>query len=97
MRSSHSFFGNRGARLLACLFVMGLLASACGADDEPAAPATSAADAAALEAAQAEADAAAAEAAEAAAKAAEAEAALEAAMAEAEGAVDPRRPRRTRG
>ena len=89
MRSSHSFFGNRGARLLACLFVMGLLASACGADDEPAAPATSAADAAALEAAQAEADAAAAEAAEAAAKAAEAEAALEAAMAEAEGAVDP--------
>ena len=89
MRTSHTFFGNRLLRLLACLFVMGLLASACGDDEEPAAPATSAADTAALEAAQAEADAAAAEAAEAAAKAAEAEAALKAAMAEAEGAVDP--------
>ena len=89
-------------RLLAALFVFTLVAAACG-DDEPAAPDTSAADAAALaeaesaaaaaeaEAAeaQAEADAAAAEAAAAADAAAEAEAALEAAMAEAEGAIDP--------
>ena len=93
MRTSHSLFGKRLLRLLACLCVLAVVASACGDDEEPAAPDTapdtSAADAAALEAAQAEADAAAAEAAEAAAKAAEAEAALEAAMAEAEGAVDP--------
>jgi peptide/nickel transport system substrate-binding protein len=68
---------------------LALVASACGGDDEEAAPDTSAADAAALEAAQAAADSAAAEAEAAAAKAAEAEAALEAAMAEAEGAVDP--------
>jgi peptide/nickel transport system substrate-binding protein len=87
---------------LAALFVFTLVAAACG-DDEPAAPDTSAADAAALaeaesaaaaaeaeaDAAQAEADAAAAEAAAAADAAAEAQAALEAAMAEAEGAVDP--------
>ena len=89
-------------RLLAALFVFTLVAAACG-DDEPAAPDTSAADAAALaeaesaaaaaeaeaDAAQAEADAAAAEAAAAADAAAEAQAALEAAMAEAEGAIDP--------
>ena len=86
-------------RLLAALFVFTLVAAACGDDDEPAAPDTSAADAAALAAAeadaaaaeaeaataQAEADAAAAEAAAAADAAAEAEAALEAA--EAEGAA----------
>ena len=89
MRTSHSVFGNRLLRMLACLFVLAMVASACGDDEEPAAPDTSAADAAALEAAQAQADAAAAEAEAAAAKAAEAEAALEAAMAEAEGAVDP--------
>ena len=89
MRTSHSLFGNRLLRLLACVFLLALVASACGGDDEEAAPDTSAADAAALEAAQAEADTAAAEADAAAAKAAEAEAALEAAMAEAEGAVDP--------
>ncbi len=90
-------------RLLAALFVFTLVAAACGGDDEPAAPDTSAADAAALEqaqddaaaaqaaeaAAQAEADEAAAEAADAGAAAAEAEAALAAAMAEAEGAIDP--------
>ena len=90
-------------RLLAALFVFTLVAAACGGDDEPAAPDTSAADAAALEqaqddaaaaqtaeaAAQAEADAAAADAAEAAAAAAEAKEALAAAMAEAEGAIDP--------
>ena len=90
-------------RLLAALFVFVLVAAACGDDDEPMAPDTSAADAAALAeaesaaaaaeaeaaAAQAEADAAAAEAATAAEAAAEAQAALEAAMAEAEGAVDP--------
>ena len=74
-------------RVLAALAVFTLIASACGGDDEEAAPDTSAADAAR---AQAEADAAAAQAeADAAAeKAAEAEAALEAAMAEAEGTVD---------
>ena len=85
-------------RLLAALFVFTLVAAACG-DDEPAAPDTSAADAAALAeaesaaaaaeseaaAAQAEADAAAAEAAAAAAEAEEAAAAL--AAAEAEGAA----------
>ena len=85
-------------RLLAALFVFTLVAAACG-DDEPAAPDTSAADAAALAAAeadaaaaeseaaaaQAEADAAAAEAAAAADAAADAEAAL--AAAEAEGAA----------
>ena len=85
-------------RLLAALFVFTLVAAACG-DDEPAAPDTSAADAAALaeaesaaaaaeaEAAeaQAEADAAAAEAAAAAEEAEEAAAAL--AAAEAEGAA----------
>ena len=88
MRGSHSLIGSRLLRLLACLSVMAVVASACG-DDEEAAPDTSAADAAALEAARAEADAATAEAEAAADKAAEAEAALEAAMAEAEGAVDP--------
>ena len=101
MRTSHPLSGSRLLRLLACLFVLAVVASACG--DDEAAPDTSAADAAALAAAQAEADAAAAEAEEAAATAAEAEAALEAAaakadeaeaaleaaMAEAEGAVDP--------
>ena len=83
-------------RLLAALFVFTLVAAACGDDEEPAAPDTSAADAAALaeaeaaaSAAQADADAAAADAEAAAAAAAEAEAALEAAMAEAAGAVDP--------
>ncbi len=81
-------------RVVAAMAVFTLIASACG-DDEPAAPDTSAADAAALAqaqadaaSAQAEADAAAAEADAAAAAAAEAEAALEAAMAEAEGTVD---------
>ena len=88
MRSSHSLASSRLLRLLACLFVMAVVASACGGDEE-AAPDTGAADAAALEAARAEADAATAEAEAAADKAAEAEAALEAAMAEAEGAVDP--------
>ena len=86
-------------RLIAALFVFTLVAAACGDDDEPAAPDTSAADAAALQAAQdeaaaaeaaaaaaqADADAAAAEADAAAAAAAEAEAALAAAMADAEG------------
>ena len=86
-------------RLIAALFVFTLVAAACGEDDEPAAPDTSAADAAALQAAeaeaaaadaaasaaQAEADAAAAEAEAAAAAAAEAEAALADAMAAAEG------------
>ena len=83
-------------RVIAALAVLTLIASACGGDDEPAAPDTSAADAAALAqaeaeaaAAQADADSAAAEADAAAAKAAEAEAALAAAMAEAEGAIDP--------
>ena len=92
---------NMLVRLLVPLLALGLIAAACGDDDEPA-PDTSAADAAAAEAAaaqaaaeadaasaQADADAAAAEAEAAAARAAEAEAALEAAMAEAEGAVDP--------
>ena len=87
MRTSHSLFGSRLLRSLPV--PAGLVASACGGDDEPAAPDTSAADAAALEAAQAEAEAAAVEAESAAAKAAEAEAALAAARAEAEGAVDP--------
>ena len=82
-------------RLLAPLLALGLIAAACGDDEEPAAPDTSAADAAAAAAeadaaaAQAEADAAAAEAEAAAARAAEAEAALAEAMAEAEGAIDP--------
>ena len=85
-------------RLLAALFVLTLVAAACGDDDEPAAPDTSAADAAALAAAeadaaaaeaeaataQAEADAAAAEADAAAAEAAEAAAAAEEAMMAAE-------------
>ena len=81
-------------RLLVPLLALGLVAASCG-DDEPAAPDTSAADAAAAAAeadaaaAQAEADEAAARAAEAEAAAADAQAALEAAMAEAEGAVDP--------
>ena len=90
---------NTLVRLLVPLMALGLIAAACGEDDEPA-PDTSAADTAAAEAAaaaaeadaaaaQAEADAAAAEADAAAARAADAEAALEAAMAEAEGAVDP--------
>ena len=86
-------------RLIAALLVFTLVAAACGDDDEPAAPDTSAADAAALQAAEAEAAAAEAEAAaaqaeagaaaaaaeEAAAEAAAAEAALADAMAEAEG------------
>ena len=83
-------------RVIAALAVLTLVASACGGDDEEAAPDTSAADAAALEqaqveaaAAQEEAEAADAAAEAAAAAAAEAEAALDAAMAEAEGAVDP--------
>ena len=67
-------------RLLAALFVFTLVAAACG-DDEPAAPDTSAADAAAL--AAAEADAAAAE-----AEAATAQAEADAAAAEAEAAAD---------
>ena len=85
---------NRGWRLLAVLLAFTLVAAACG-DDEPAAPDTSAADAAAAQAeadasaAQAEADAAADRAAAAEAAAAEAEAALAAAMAETEGSVDP--------
>ena len=85
---------NRGGRLLAVLLAFTLVAAACG-DDEPAAPDTSAADAAAAQAeadasaAQAEADAAADRAATAEAAAAEAEAALAAAMAETEGSVDP--------
>ena len=80
--------------LLVALLAMSLVAASCGDDEEPA-PATSAADAAALEQAQADAaaaeDAAAAAAAEAdaaAARADEAEAALDAAMADAEGATD---------
>ena len=89
MRAFRAPAANRLLRMLACLFVLAMVASACGGDDEEAAPDTSAADAAALEAAQAEAGAAAAAAEAAAAKAAEAEAALEAARAEAEGAVDP--------
>ncbi len=80
-------------RLLVPLLALGLIAAACGDDEEPAVPDTSAADAAAAEAdaaaAQAEADAAEAEAEAAAARAAEAEAALAEAMAEAEGAIDP--------
>ena len=81
-------------RLLVPLLALGLIAAACGDDEEPVAD-TSAADAAAAQAeadaaaAQAEADAAADRAATAEAAAAEAQAALEAAMAEAEGAVDP--------
>ncbi len=88
-------------RLLAALFVFTLVAAACG-DDEPAAPDTSAADAAALAeaeaaaaaaeseaaAAQAEADAAAADAQAAADAAAAAEAALEAAEAEGAASAD---------
>ncbi|MCY4664154.1 MAG: ABC transporter substrate-binding protein [Acidimicrobiaceae bacterium] len=81
-------------RLLVPLLALGLIAAACGDDEEPVAD-TSAADAAAAQAeadaaaAQAEADAAADRAAAAEAAAAEAQAALEDAMAEAEGAVDP--------
>ncbi len=89
MRTFGAPAANRLLRMLACVFVLAVVASACGGDDEEAAPDTSAADNAALKAAQAQADSAAAEAEAAAAKAAEAEAALEAAMAEAEGAVDP--------
>ena len=75
---------------LALLAAFALFAAACGDDEAaPAAPDTSAADAAALAQAQADATAAEAEAEAAAAKAADAEAALEAARAEAEGAVDP--------
>ena len=75
---------------LALLAAFALFAAACGDDEAaPAAPDTSAADAAALEQAQADAAAAEADAEAAAAKAADAEAALEAARAEAEGAVDP--------
>ncbi len=78
-------------RLIAALFVFTLVAAACG-DDEPAAPDTSAADAAALQAAEAEAAAAEADAAaaqaEADAAAAEAEAAeADAAAAEADAAA----------
>ena len=85
---------HKGWRLLAVLLAFTLVAAACG-DDEPAAPDTSAADAAAAQAeadasaAQAEADAAADRAAAAEAAAAEAEAALAAAMADTEGSVDP--------
>ena len=61
-------------RLLAALFVFTLVAAACGEDDEPAAPDTSAADAAALAAAEAD--------------AAAAEAALEAAEAEGAASAD---------
>ena len=89
-------------RLLAALFVLTLVAAACGDDDEPAVPDTSAADAAALaaaeadaaaaeaeaSAAQAEADAAAAEAAAAEQAAADAAAALEAAQAEGAASAD---------
>ena len=81
-------------RLLVPLLALGLIAAACGDDEEPVAD-TSAADAAAAQAeadaaaAQAEADAAADRAAAAEAAAAEAQTALEDAMAEAEGAVDP--------
>ena len=88
-------------RLIAALFVFTLVAAACG-DDEPAAPDTSAADAAALAAAEAEAAAAEAEASQAdaaaaaaqadadaaAAAAAEAQAALEAAEAEGAASAD---------
>ena len=77
-------------RVIAALSVVALVASACGGDDEEAAPDTSAADAA-REQAQADAAAAEEEAEAAAARAAEAEAALEAARSEAEGAVDPER------
>ena len=77
--------------------VFGLIAAACGDDEDDGAVAETDAAAAqaqaeaeaAADAAQEEADAAAARAEEAAAAAAEAEAALEAAMAEAEGAADP--------
>ena len=89
MRAFGAPAANRVLRMLACVFVLAVVASACGGDDEEAAPDTSAADNAALEAAQAQAETAAAEAEAAAAKAADAEAALEAAIAEAEGAVDP--------
>ena len=81
-------------RLLVPLLALGLIAAACGDDEEPA-PDTSAADAAAAQAeadaaaAQAEAADAAAEAEAAAARAADAEAELAAVMAETEGAVDP--------
>ena len=81
-------------RLLVPFLALGLIAAACGDDEEPA-PDTSAADAAAAQAeadaavAQADAADAAAEAEAAAARAADAEAELEAVMAEAEGAVDP--------
>ncbi len=87
-------------RVLVPFVALGLIAAACGDDDEPTVADTSAADTAAAEAAaaaaeadaaaaQAEADDAAAEAEAAAARAAEAEAELAAAMAEAEGAIDP--------
>ena len=77
-------------RLIAALFVFTLVAAACG-DDEPAAPDTSAADAAALAAAEAEAAAAEAEAAQADADAAAAQAAAEeaaTAAAEAQAALE---------
>ena len=65
MRAFGAPTANRLLRMLACLFVLAMVASACGGDDEEAAPDTSAADNAALEAAQAEAEAAAAKAADA--------------------------------
>ena len=68
-------------RVLAALFVLALVAAACGDDDEPAAPDTSAQDADALAAAEAEAAAAEAE-------AATAQAAADEAAAEAEAAAD---------
>ena len=93
----------RTLRWIAVLLAFGIVAAACGDDDDgvtdadtaaaeaatAAAEAEAAAAQAEAEAAQAEADAAAAEAEAAAAQAAEAQAALDAALAEAEGTIDP--------